>query len=126
MNFDEFQERISHLLIRNTNILDILTKCSLTSSKMCRSTVKSATGCGCIEIKGEKLPLDFDGDYKKLLKSSGINGRLCPDCRASVESEIGEMLFYMASLCNCLGLSLKDIMLQEVKRVESLGKYSLH
>lgn len=117
---DDFQEKISALIIRNQNVLDILTKCQNSCGKICRSTVKTATGCGCLKIVGEKsFPVFPDKQY------SGTKGTLCPDCKSIIEDEIGEMLFYIAGLCNALGLSMKEIMKKEIKNVEVLGKYSL-
>lgn len=123
---DEFQKKVSSLLVRNSNILDILTKCQISCGKLCRSTVKSATGCGCVDISGEKslsafsLSKDFDAK-----EASGMNGSLCGACKSRVENEIGEMLFYIAGMCNALGLNMNDIMQKEIKNVEVLGKYSL-
>ena len=122
---ENFQEKVSHLIVRNQNILDILTKCQNSCGKICRSTVKTATGCGCLKIVGEKcLPVFPDGDFTQKV-NSGTEGELCPECRNIIENEIGEMLFYIAGLCNALGLSIKDIMKKEIKNVEVLGKYSL-
>ena len=122
---EDFQEKVSHLIVRNQNILDILTKCQNSCGKICRSTVKTATGCGCLKIAGEKsLPVFSDGDFMQKT-NSGTEGNLCPECRDIIENEIGEMLFYIAGLCNALGLSIKDIMKKEIKNVEVLGKYSL-
>lgn len=117
---DDFQEKVSTLIIRNQNVLDILTKCQNSCGKICRSTVKTATGCGCLKITGEKSFAVFSGN-----KSTGAEGKLCPECKDTIENEIGEMLFYIAGLCNALGLSMKEIMKKEIKNVEVLGKYSL-
>lgn len=122
---EDFQKKVSHLIVRNQNILDILTKCQNSCGKICRSTVKTATGCGCLKIAGEKnLPAFSDGDFAEKT-NSGTEGKLCPECRSIIENEIGEMLFYIAGLCNALDLSIKDIMKKEIKNVEVLGKYSL-
>ena len=116
---EDFQKKVSALIIRNQNVLDILTKCQNSCGKICRSTVKTATGCGCVKITGEKIFPTLGN------KNSGIDGSLCPECKDIIENEIGEMLFYIAGLCNALGLSMKDIMKKEIKNVEVLGKYSL-
>ena len=122
---EDFQKKVSHLIVRNQNILDILTKCQNSCGKICRSTIKTATGCGCLKIVGEKsLSVFSDGDFAEKA-NSGTEGNLCPECRSIIENEIGEMLFYIAGLCNALGLSIKDIMKKEIKNVEVLGKYSL-
>lgn len=116
---EEFQEKVRKLLVRNSNVLDILTKCQISCGKMCRSTIRSATGCGCIHIKGEKR----SGSLEKT--DSGTSGKLCAECLGSIQNEIGENLFYIASLCNALNISMAEIMKREIKNVETLGKYSL-
>lgn len=113
---DEFQEKVRKLLIRNSNIADILTKCQSACAKTCRSTVRAATNCGCMEITCKNTFPKHD---------SGINGKLCSQCRSTIENEIGESLFYLASLCNALEISMTDIIRKEIGNVETLGKYSL-
>lgn len=116
---DEFQDEVGKLLVRNRNILDILTKIQSSCARISRSAIKSATGCGCIEIEGKK-------NFQNLSSmGGGIDGNLCEDCRSIIETEIGEMLFYMASLCNVFKISVNDITENEIKRIKALGKYSL-
>ena len=122
---EDFQKNVFRLIARNRNILDILTKCQNSCGKICRSTVKTATGCGCLKITGEKSFSFFPEEDSAENKKSGTEGKLCPECKSIIENEIGEMLFYIAGLCNVLGLSMKDIMKKEIKYVEVLGKYSL-
>lgn len=123
---EEFQQKVSSLIVRNSNVLDILTKCQALCGRICRSSIKSATGCGCVKISAEKsLTAYAGGEDFSSKEMSGIEGRLCTDCKGIVEGEIGEMLFYVASLCNALGLSMSEIMEKEIKNVEALGKYSL-
>lgn len=115
-----FQEKVKILLARNRNILDILTKCQTSSGRISRSTIKAATGCGCIKIIGKKTQVDLKD------KTACVEGILCRDCKSNIENEIGETLFYIASLCNALNISMDKILSNEIKRVETLGKYSLH
>lgn len=123
---DDFQKKVSTLIVRNQNVLDILTKCQGACGKICRSTIKTATGCGCLKITAQKTLAAFSGDDEFSPKEvSGIYGELCGDCRSSIENEIGELLFYIAGLCNAMGLSMGEIMKKEIKNVEVLGKYSL-
>lgn len=119
-SIDTFQEKVKILLSRNRNLLDILTKCQTSTGRISRSTVKAATGCGCIKIIGKKTEFDIKD------KTACIEGVLCKDCRSNIENEIGESLFYIASLCNALNISMDKILSNEIKRVETLGKYSLH
>ncbi len=123
---ENFQNKVSVLIARNNNTLDILTKFQDSCSKTCRSVIKSATGCGCVKILAEKSLFDMDNVTKLSPKElSGITGTICPDCRDRIENEIGESLFYLAGLCNAMGLSMQDIMKKEISNVEMLGKYSL-
>ena len=123
---DDFQQKVAGLLIRNRNIFDILSKCQLSCGKICRSTVKSSTTCGCVSMAAPKTEFDLEfTSYESLRSHSGVNGDLCKECRSSIESEIGETLFYIASLCNALGMSMDKIMSLEKKKLEALGKYNL-
>lgn len=117
---DDFQKKVSHLIIRNQNVVDILTKCQSACSKICRSSVKTATGCGCLRIDVQKGLSPISSE-----ELTGISGELCPECKDIIEKEIGELFFYIAGLCNALGLSMRDIMKKEIKNIEVLGKYSL-
>lgn len=123
---EDFQKKVAALIVRNSNVLDILTKCQTSCAKLYRSTVKSATGCGCTKIIAEKslTALENTADFSPK-DMAGITGALCNDCKSSIQNEIGETLFYIASLCNALGVSMNDIMQREIKNVEALGKYSL-
>ena len=123
---EDFQSKVSLLIARNNNILDILTKFQDSSAKTCRSVIKSATGCGCVEIKSGRPSFDIDSVKTRSPKElSGIIGNICPDCKDHIADEIGDSLFYIAALCNALELSLKDIIKKELSNVEMLGKYSL-
>lgn len=117
---EDFQDTVSKYHIWNKSVLDVLTKLQMSNAKMNRATVKSVTGCGCIEIEGKKSVVEF--------ASSGgtqIKGVLCDDCRANIEKEIGENLYYIISLCNTLDLNVDKIIRKELERVKTLGKYNL-
>ena len=117
---DTFQKSVDGLLARNRNILDILTKCQISNSKINRNTIKSATACGCIKITGKKT------NFSKEDNPECVDGVLCKECRDLIENEIGENLFYIASLCNALNINLSEILSKEIKKLKTLGKYSLH
>ncbi len=122
---EDFQNKVSVLIARNNNILDILTKFQDSAGKTSRSVIKSATGCGCVKIEAEKTVFDIDSVIISPKELSGVKGNICNACKERIEQEIGESLFYLAALCNALGFSMKDIMKNELKSVEMLGKYSL-
>ena len=124
---EDFQNVVNELLMRNRSILDILSKIQISSGRLNRSVVKAVTHCGCVEIKGEKqtFPGEASMDNLQELLSTQIHGQLCPECRTTVEEEIGGSLFYIAALCNTLGISLYDVILKEKERLSTLGSYSL-
>ncbi len=123
---EDFQKEVALLIARNNNLLDILTKYQDSCAKVCRTAVKTATGCGCITIHAEKTLFDINSIQNMSPKElSGTSGNLCTTCRERLENEIGESFFYLAAICNALEMSMKDIMKKEIDNVEILGKYSL-
>lgn len=130
--FDEFQNCVDEYLLRHRSILDILTKLQETEARTNRAVAKSITNCGCIKIKPGEIRMPTEGkdidDNIRILKNrldNQIEGNLCNDCREIIEKEIGDNIFYIASLCNLLDLNLYDILLKEYNRMNTLGKYSL-
>lgn len=124
---EDFQDVVNDLLMRNRSILDIVSKIQTSSGRVNRSVIKSVTHCGCIEINGKKQSFPEDANIEELseLLSSHVNGKLCPNCRATIEKEVGGALFYLAALCNTLGISLYDVILKEKEALSTLGSYSL-
>ena len=105
----EFQLAVEEQCKRNRGLFDALTKHGCASSRLARAVTKSVTQCRCTGIAG-------DGTS---------TGELCPDCRETIEDEIGEELFFLAVIANNLGLSLYDILIKERNKMGILGKYSL-
>ncbi|MEL7604225.1 MAG: DUF1573 domain-containing protein [Bacillota bacterium] len=124
---EDFQNVVSELLVRNRSILDILSKVQTSTGRVNRAVVKAVTHCGCIGINGRKQSFPEEASVEELsrLLSSQINGKLCAECRSTVEDELGGALFYLASLCNALDISLYDVILKEKERLSTLGDYSL-
>lgn len=116
-----FQIKVGELLVRNKSILDILTKFQTTNARVNRSVVKAVTSCGCIKVDGKKCAANFT----MRREDRQIDGQMCDDCTQAISREIGENLFYLASLCNALDLDIQNILEQEVSRVSALGKYNL-
>ncbi len=114
---NEYQKQAAGIIARNKSILDILTKLQCANARVARSVVKAVTNCGCVEIHGRK---NFPEDGKNQL-----SGELCDECGSTVMAEIGEAMFYTASLCNTLGLSMSDILRRDLCRSDMMGKYSL-
>lgn len=123
---DSFQEQVSDLLIRHKSILDSISKKDDYNSRINRAIAKSVTICGCISIHAEKQKYDGEefGNLSKNLDSH-LHGQLCDNCREVLESEIGNYLFYLTSVCNTLDLNLYDILIDEYERNKLLGVFSL-
>jgi hypothetical protein len=124
---DEFQHTAGEMLIQHQSILDILSKSQETSARVNRAVTKAVTNCGCLEIHAQKVSIPEDAslsDLKKLL-SSHFHGGLCPTCREAVTTELGRQVFYLAALCNTLGLSLDDIMQDEQDKLNTLTVFNL-
>lgn len=120
--FDNFQNNVNESLLRHRSILDIMTKLNETNSKVNRALAKSVTTCGCVKISAQKQN-DININHSSSL-SSHLKGKLCDNCREVLESEIGNNIFYLTSLCNCLDLNLYDIFLKEENKINILGKFN--
>ena len=127
--FDDFQNSVDESLLRHRSILDIMTKLQESEARINRAVAKTVTNCGCIELhSAKKQPIDNEiEDMEDLTNflNPQIQGGLCESCRGVIENEIGNNLFYLASLCNLLDLNLYDIFLKEYDKIGTLGKYSL-
>ncbi|MFA5524345.1 MAG: DUF1573 domain-containing protein [Tissierellales bacterium] len=123
---NNLQKTVSHALVRHKSILDIITKLEESNSRVNRSIVKSATSCGCISINARKQDYSHGSfiEAQNTLKSH-IEGELCDNCREKIEEEIGNHMFYIASLCNTLNMNLNDITSRELDKLRTLGIYSL-
>ncbi|MBO8136914.1 MAG: DUF1573 domain-containing protein [Desulfotomaculum sp.] len=124
---EEFQYTVSDHLVCNRSILDILSKHQECSARINRSAVKSVTSCGCLKIKTEKNSLPEDASLSELknIMDSHLQGKLCPQCREVLETEIGRSLVYLAALCSSLDLNLFDIIIKEYNKMKLLGYYNL-
>lgn len=127
IHIEDFQSVVGDLLMRNRSILDIVSKIQTSSARVNRAVIKSVTHCGCVEICGKKQTFPGEANMEDLreLMSTQVNGELCSGCRVTIEDEIGEALFYLAALCNTLGISLYDVILKEKETLSTLGSYSL-
>ncbi|MCF0146911.1 MAG: DUF1573 domain-containing protein [Clostridium sp.] len=122
--FDNFQNDVDDSLLRHRSILDIMTKLNESNARVTRALAKSVTNCGCIEISAKKQnAFNSDNSLTPSL-STQIQGTLCDNCRDIIETEIGNNIFYLTSLCNCLELNLYDILLKEENKINLLGKFT--
>ena len=123
--FDSFQNDVNESLLRHKSILDIMTKLNEANARVNRALAKSVTNCGCIKINAKKQNhLTNNTEFNPSL-SAHIEGKLCDNCREVIENELGNNIFYLTSLCNCLDLNLYDIFLKEENKINILGKYTL-
>lgn len=131
--FDDFQNSVSESLLRHRSILDILTKLQESSGRVNRAVAKSITRCGCVQLntktdnsdKNSQADVYDDLEVLKEYFQTHIDGKICDNCRDVIEREIGNNLFYLASLCNLLDLNLYDVLLKEYDKIHTLGKYTL-
>lgn len=123
---DEFQEKVSEVLIRHKSILDIITKLDEYNARINRAVMKSVTSCGCISINASKQKYNTDTleELSRSLKNH-VDGELCEVCREKIEEEMGAYAFYLASLCNTLDISLWDVLIKEFDNLKTLGIYNL-
>jgi len=115
---EDFQIVVESCLDRNRNILDTLSKYQMASSRLSRAVTKASTQCGCITVSGKKPEDDQP-------TGTNIEGELCRNCRTVIEKEMGDVLFYLAAVCNALDLSIYDVLLKEKNTLALLGEYSL-
>ncbi len=124
--YDEFQEAVAQYLVRHRSILDVISKFQESNARVNRAVVKAVTSCGCLEVDAHKQQFG-DKDLSELLATvnTHLGGKLCDECRGTVEAELGNHLFYLVSLCNLLDISLFDVLLKEHQRLETLGIFKL-
>lgn len=124
---DEFQNSVSESLMRHKSIIDIMTKITESDSRINRAIAKSVTSCGCISISAHKQKLPADASLENIneLLSHQVEGELCGSCREVIEGEIGSHFYYLAALCDSVGVNLFDILLQQYKKLQTLGKFTL-
>jgi NAD(P)H-nitrite reductase large subunit len=128
--FDDFQNSVGESLLRHRSILDIMTKLQESEARINRAIAKTVTNCGCMEVEAKKQEMTIhkdDMDLQELKKhlQTHLSGTACENCRDVLEREVGNHMFYLASLCNLLDLNLYDILLKEYDRIDTLGKFSL-
>lgn len=125
--FDNFQNNVSESLLRHKSILDIMTKYSESSARVNRAIAKAVTNCGCVEINAKKQNLHEENEILNEFDytlESHLNGTLCDNCRDIIESEIGNELFYLTSLCNSIDINLYDVLIKEQNKIDTLGKFT--
>lgn len=123
---DDFQNSVSESLIRHRSIIDIMTKYNESNARVNRALAKSVTSCGCISVSAhkQKLPDDASLDNISSLLSYQVEGELCANCKEVLEDEIGTNIYYLAALCDSLGINLFDAIIKRYDKLQTLGKFS--
>ena len=124
---DDFQKIISESLIRHKSILDLMTKSSESNSRVNRAIAKSVSRCGCINISAHKQRIPDNvslADASNTL-SYQIEGKLCDNCQEVLQKEIGSDIYYLAAICDALGLNLHDIIMDQYDKLKTLGKFTM-
>ena len=125
--YSVFQDFVSDALFRNKSILDIITKLSEQTSLLNRAISKSVTHCGCVKINAKKQCFDIQKTMEENKDSldNHIDGYLCPRCKDKIEEEIGDLMFYLASLCETLDINLESVIEHKTDFLKTFGKCSL-
>lgn len=123
----EFQKTVSKVQLRNKSILDIISKLGEANALVNRAVVKSVTYCGCVSVKANKQMYDDRKSLEenKMYLKTHIEGQLCEKCKEKVTEELGNYLYYVASLCDALGLEMNDVIENKLNELNTLGIYSL-
>ena len=123
----EFQKTVDQYLIRHKSILDILSKSHHANSKVNRAVTKAITQCGCLEVHSNKKKISEDTSLPELTTcfESHLKGEVCESCREMIEEEMGRQFFYLAALCNTLGLSMDEIIQKENEKVLAFRYFNL-
>ena len=124
---EDFQMHVGELTTRNRSLLDILSKLQDAESRINRAVAKAVTSCGCIGLSAKKQAFPEEAELKSMgqYTETHIDGQLCDQCREIVEQELGKLQFYVASLCNTLGLSFYDVLLKEQSHLGTLGHFHM-
>ena len=125
--YSVFQDCVSNAQFRNKSILDIVTKLSEQTALLNRAVSKSVTHCGCVKINAKKQYINNQKSIEenKISLNNHLDGYLCPRCREKIEEEMGDLMFYLASLCETLDINLDDVIEQKTDFLKTFGKYSL-
>jgi hypothetical protein len=125
--YSVFQDCVSDAQFRNKSILDIVTKLSEQTALLNRAVSKSVTHCGCVKINARKQCINNQKtiEENKFSLNTHLDGCLCARCKDKVEEEIGDLMFYLASLCETLDINLFNVIEQKTDFLKTFGKYSL-
>jgi len=58
---------------------------------------------------------EVQGKIKKIIRDNG--GKLTPEARDGIKDELGDTLWYIASMCQTLGITLSDVAESNIKKL---------
>lgn len=124
---EELQLKADKYLVINPEILQILTQLDQSSIKLHQAILQSSTNCGCTHLSTSKIATPSEASWQELkaIATGDEVSEICPECLANIKKKLGSMLFYLASLCNALGLDLNDAIDLENKQLDILGYFML-
>ncbi|MEF9952414.1 MAG: DUF1573 domain-containing protein [Clostridium sp.] len=127
MSLLSFQQTVNDTQIRNKSIIDVITKLTESSARINRAVAKSVTVCGCIELTAQKqlIPLEASLEDVSKIMENHVNGDVCEHCLEVLQDEIGNHLFYIASLCNSLSIDLNLTLEKEHDKINTLGRFNM-
>lgn len=122
-----FQKTVGEYLVRHRSILDTLTKYQESCSRVNRAIAKAVTTCGCVSVHAEKqsLPSSLRIEDFKASVSSHLAGDLCETCRDIISTELGANVFYVAAICELMGLEMHEVIGKEKNRLSTLGYFKM-
>lgn len=123
---DQFQDSVGECLIRHRSVLDVLSKLQEADARIGRAVAKAVTSCGCVRVAAQRqqVPTDISLHELKRHMNTHLQGELCENCKEVLEAEVGNILFYLAALCNLFDLNMYDALLKEQKRLSALGVFN--
>ena len=97
------------------------------NARVNRALVKAITSCGCVQVQAGRQEIPSDITYWEMKEhmETHVSGEMCEHCLEVLEQEIGRHMFYMAALCNVVGLRLDHVIQDELKRITTLGVFNL-
>jgi hypothetical protein len=122
-----FQKTASEYLVRHRSIIDALTKYQESCSRVNRAIAKAVTTCGCVKISADKqcIPSSLRIEDFKSTVSTHLDGDMCEQCQEILTTELGNNMFYVAALCELLGLKLHEVFRKEEERLSALGYFKM-
>jgi hypothetical protein len=123
---DQFQATVDECLIRHKSVLDVMSKLQEADARISRAIAKAVTSCGCVRVTARRQEVPGDISLQQLRQYMGthLEGALCESCKELVEAEVGNLLFYLAALCNVFDLNVYDALLKEQKKLSALGVFN--